>query len=332
MKVTGLALRFHRTGPPGEVVQCDTLEWAEPGPGEVRVRMLAAPVNPADLNMIEGKYGVQPPLPAVLGNEGVGEVESIGSGVGDLKAGDRVVLASEIGTWAEWAMAPAHLLRRVRADLPVEQAAMVRVNPPTALLMLTRFVTLAPGEWVIQNAANSAVGRSAIAIARARGWRTINVVRRPELVAELEEAGGDVVVSDDSGKLPDFAPLTGGGPVRLALNAVGGESALRLASVLAPGGVVVTYGAMGRQPLKIPNGLLIFKDLRFVGFWLTRWMKAAAADELDLVFAELEELMVRGLIPLPVAARFPLARHHEALEAAACGGRAGKILFEPGTA
>jgi len=322
------ALRFHRTGMPGEVLQLDRIPVRDPGPGEVRVRVLAAPINPADLNTIEGKYGVQPELPAVPGNEGVGEIEALGAGVAGFGPGDRVVLPSGVGTWAEACVAPAADVVRVSPRLDVAQAAMLRVNPPTALLMLREFVALRPGDWVVQNAANSAVGRCVIALARGNGWRTLNVVRRPELVPELEAAGGDVVVSEEAGALPsDLRDRTGGAAIRLGLNAVGGESALRLANLLAPGGVLVTYGAMGRQPLKIPNGLLIFKDLQFRGFWLTRWFRAADPAARAAVLGELAELMAAGTLRIPVAGRFGLGDAGAALAAAAAGGRAGKILF-----
>jgi trans-2-enoyl-CoA reductase len=321
------ALRFHATGNPSEVLQLDEIPLGDPGEGQVRVRMLAAPVNPADLNTIEGKYGVRPTMPAVPGNEGVGEVEAVGAGVQGLAPGDRVVLGSGIGTWCDRCLAAASDLARVPRELPVDQAAMVRVNPPTALLMLREFVGLSAGDWVIQNAANSVVGRCVIAVAKSRGLRTINVVRRPELVAELEASGADVVVSDDAGTLPDFRERTGGAKIRLAMNAVGGESALRLANQLAPGGVMVTYGAMGRQPLKIPNGLLIFKDLQFRGFWLTRWFRDADADARARLIGEIAGMMKSGEVQIPVAARYPLEDWKEAVAAASAGARAGKILF-----
>jgi len=254
-------------------------------------------------------------------------VEAVGPGVEGLAPGDRVVLGSGIGTWCDRCLAAASDVARVPRELPVDQAAMVRVNPPTALLMLREFVGLAPGDWVIQNAANSAVGRCVIAVAKSRGLRTINVVRRPELVAELEASGAEAVVCDDAGALPDLRERTGGAKIRLALNAVGGESALRLANQLAPGGVMVTYGAMGRQPLKIPNGLLIFKDLQFRGFWLTRWFRDADAIARARIIDEIAAMMQSGELRIPVAATYPLDAWKEAVAAASAGSRPGKILF-----
>jgi trans-2-enoyl-CoA reductase len=264
-----------------------------PGTDGARVRMLAAPINPADLNVLEGKYPIRPELPGTPGVEGVGVVEEIGNDVKKVREGDRVLLPAGFGSWREaGVVADADAaLQVVPAGVPIEQAAMLRINPATALRMLRDFVELAPGDFVIQNAANSAVGRLVIQIARAAGWRTINLVRR------------------------------------LALNAVGGESALRLANALAPGGTTVTFGAMGRQPLRIPNGLLIFRDLRWRGFWISQWYREAAPDAEAAMFAELFDLAARDVMHSPVERIYPLSEATAAIQHAAKSQRAGKILF-----
>jgi trans-2-enoyl-CoA reductase len=193
--------------------------------------------------------------------------------------------------------------------------------------MLRDFVDLSPGDFVIQNAANSAVGRLVIRIAKANHWRTINLVRRPELIAELRALGGNVVLLDNDEVKEHIVATTNGAPVRLALNAVGGESALRLANALCPGGAHVTYGAMGRQPLRIPNGLLIFKDLRWRGFWITQWYREASHEAEADMFAELLALSKRGLLHTPVEHIYLLAEAATAVKHASQGQRMGKILF-----
>lgn len=205
---------------------------------------------------------------------------------------------------------------------------MLRVNPATAFRMLSDFVPLKPGNWVVQNVANSGVGRAVIHIARSRGVRTVNVVRRTELIGELKAEGADVVLLDSDALEREIPEATGGGEIFLALNAVGGESALRLAKALAPGGTIVTYGAMGRQPLRIPAGMLIFHDLRWRGFWVTRWYSQATGEIRDAMFAELFALARRGAFAMPIAKIYPLADAQVALEHAAQGGRAGQILFD----
>ena len=312
-KVSAIVISEH--GEPGTVATHTTVELAPPGVGEVRVRVLLAPINPADINVLQGVYPVRPELPGVPGVEGLGVVEQGGCG---FEKGTRVLLPHRFGAWREAGNAAAAELVRVPEGVPDEQAAMLRINPATALCMLREFVALKPGEWILQNAANSAVGRCVMRMCRHYGWRSANAVRRAELVDELG-AEGDVVFVDDAVNVP-----TG---VRLAFNAVGGESALRMAARLADGGTVVTYGAMARQPLKIPNGLLIFNDLAWRGFWVTRWYQSATAEERAALFAELFALTKQGVIATPVEAVYPLRDIAAALAHAQQAQRAGKILL-----
>lgn len=324
-KVTAVVIHEH--GQPTEVARVETVALPEVGAGEARVRMLFAPINPADLNVLEGKYPVRPALPGVPGGEGVGRVEAIGDGVTAVQAGDLVLLPPALGTWRQALVCPAEDLIPCPADLPLEQAAMLRVNPATALRMLRDFVALQPGEWVVQNAANSGVGRSVIQIAQAQGWRTVNVVRRPELIEELRRLGGDAVVLDYREAEAQIHAATGGALPRLGLNAVGGDSASRLAAALAPGGTLVTYGAMSRQPMRISNADLIFRDITFRGFWVSQWYKCAARAERLAMFDEIFALARDGRLHTPVEATFPLEQAKEAIAAAAKGMRSGKILF-----
>jgi trans-2-enoyl-CoA reductase len=259
----------------------------------------------------------------------VAVVEEIGAEVKKLRVGDHVLVPHGLGAWREAAMLTGvdETLTVVPPAVPVAQAAMLRINPATAWRMLHDFAELAPGEFVIQNAANSAVGRLVIQLAKARGWRTINLVRRPELIDELRALGGDVVLLDQDEVKEQIAAATGGAPVRLALNCVGGDSALRLANALAPGSTHVTYGAMGRQPLRIPNGLLIFKDLRWRGFWITHWYFGASPQQEGAMFAELFALAQRGVLHTPVERIYPFSEAAAAVRHAAQSQRAGKILF-----
>ena len=313
-------------GAPADSISVSEHELPEPAPGEVRVHMAAAPINPADINIIEGKYGELPELPAIIGNEGAGFVESTGEGVSGLSAGDLVAVLRR-GTWASALNAKTEDLVKLPAGTDPQQASMFAVNPPTALLMLRSFAQLAPGDWVAQNAANSAVGRSAIQIAKILGLRTLNVVRRPELVAELKDLGADAVITEETDLRTEVKTLCGGARPKIALNAVGGASALNLSNALAPGGTLVTYGAMGKQPLKVPNALLIFKDLAFRGFWLTRWKARASATEREAVFAEIAAWQASGALKLAVHSLHPLADLPAALAAAAEGSRNGKVLL-----
>ena len=322
-----MAIVFHAHGVPAEVAHAEPIEVAEPRADEALVRLLAAPINPADLNVIEGKYPVRPPLPGVPGVEGAGVVEAVGAVVTNVRAGDRVLLPPGYGTWREAGVVPAESLVPVPAGILAEQAAMLRINPATALRMLRDFVELKAGDWVLQNAANSAVGRAVIQLARANGWRTVNVVRRAELIGELKAQGADAVLVESESLPARISAATGGTPIHLALNAVGGDSALRLAKALAPGGTIVTFGAMSRQQLRIPNGLLIFQDLRWRGFWISQWYRTAPAPAVAAMFAELFALAQCSVVHTPVERIYPLADATTALSHAARSGRAGKILF-----
>lgn len=321
------AARYHATGVPSEVVQVDEIVLQPPAPGEVRVRMSAAPINPADLNMLEGKYGEARPLPDVPGNEGVGRVVETGKGVPSSWSGQHVLVDSE--AWREQGNWDISRLVRVPAALEPRHAAFLRVNPPTAWRLLHDFVPLQPGDWVVQNLAGSSVGRAVIEIARRRGWKTLNVVRRPEAAEELRTLGADAVLVDGPALAEEAKGVLCGEHPKLGLNAVGGASATRLAGLLATGGTLVTYGAMGREALKIPNGFLIFRDIRFRGFWLTRWSREAGEHARRGMFDDIFALAAEGLFRPPVAAEFPLGRVAEAV-AAASEGAHGKILLHLG--
>jgi NADPH:quinone reductase-like Zn-dependent oxidoreductase len=289
--------------------------------------MLAAPINPADLNILEGKYGELPTLPCIPGSEGAGRVLSVGTGVSDFKPGDLVAVVRR-GTWAKHLTVSAKEIFPLPSSTDPLQASMLGVNPPTAFLMLKTLSNLQPGEWILQNAANSGVGRSVIQIARALGLRTLNIVRRPELVAELTALGADCVLTEDDDLREMAGQIFGGQPPRLALNAVGGASALNLANALARDGHLVTYGAMGRQPLKIPNGLLIFKNLTFSGFWLTRWKMTTTPDEQKAVFHKLASMLAGGGLRLAVHATHPMDAIESAIADAASEKRTGKVLLD----
>jgi trans-2-enoyl-CoA reductase len=201
----------------------------------------------------------------------------------------------------------------------------------TAWRLLHDYVDLKSGDWLMQNAANSAAGRAVIQIARDLGYKTVNVVRREELIDELQAEGGDVVLMDGENLRDEVKYATSGALIRLGLNAVGGDSALRLANCLAPGSTVVTFGAMSLQPLKIPNGLLIFKDLRFRGIWINKWYDNATMAERMDAFRALFRMAKQGLLKAKIEKAYPLSEAKAAVTRAAQGKRSGKIIFEFGT-
>lgn len=327
MSKTFKAAIYETHGNPAEVLRVVDCPWRDPAPNEVVVKMSAAPINPADLNSIEGKYPIKPELPATPGMEGAGIVIELGSAVRDFAVGTQVILPHSFGTWREVAVIAANKLVAVPREIQPIQAAMLKVNPITAWRMLHDFVSLQRDDWLIQNAANSGAGQCVIQIARELGYKTVNVVRRAELVDELSSLGGDVALIDGENLRDEVAAATQRAPIRLALNAVGGENALRVAKCLASDGTMVTYGAMSLQPMCIPNGMLIFKNLRFTGFWVNKWYDAATPEERAETFAPLFEMAKRGLLRSKVEKTYSLSEAKAAIAHASQNKRSGKILF-----
>jgi mitochondrial enoyl-[acyl-carrier protein] reductase / trans-2-enoyl-CoA reductase len=321
---------YQTHGNPADVLNIETQPWPIPASDEAVVQMRAAPINPADLNQIEGKYPVRFPLPATPGFEGAGVVVNLGKTVKDLTVGALVILPHNLGTWRDAVAVKASELVTVPPGIDPVHAAMLKINPMTAWRLLHDYVDLKTGDWLIQNAANSAAGRAVIQIAHDLGYKTVNVVRREELIDELRAEGGDVVLVDGENLREEVKNATNSAPIRLGLNAVGGDNALRLVNCLAPESTVVTFGAMSLRPLKIPNGLLIFKDLRFRGIWINKWYNNATMDQRMEAFRQLFEMAKRGLLKTKMEKAYPLSEAKTAVAHSAQGKRSGKIIFEFG--
>ncbi|XP_026965194.1 enoyl-[acyl-carrier-protein] reductase, mitochondrial [Sagmatias obliquidens] len=315
------ALVYGHHGDPAKVVELKNLELAAVGGSDVHVKMLAAPVNPSDINMIQGNYGLLPKLPAVGGNEGVGQVVAVGSSVTRVKPGDWVIPANAgLGTWRTEAVFSEEALISVPSDIPLQSAATLGVNPCTAYRMLMDFEQLRPGDSVIQNASNSGVGQAVIQIAAALGLRTINVVRdRPDiqkLTDRLKNLGAHHVVTEEELRKHEMKNFFKDMPQpQLALNCVGGKSSTELLRHLAPGGTMVTYGGMAKQPVIASVSLLIFKDLKLRGFWLSQWKKDHSPDQFKELILTLCGLIRRGQLTAPACAEVPLQDYQRALEA-----------------
>ncbi len=319
------SLTYREFGKPLDVLELTEAELPSPGPNEVCLRLLAAPINPSDYGMILGKYGVSKPLPAVAGREGVAEVEEVGMSVSELRSGDRVLLPGEVGTWQTRFTVPAEGLEIVPEGVPEDYAAMAKVNPPTAWRIL-RDAHLESGSWVIQNASNSAVGLFVIQMARHLGLHTLNVVRHERWIEPLRELGADLVVTEESGYEKDLGALLGKARPQLAINSVGGESALRLVKTLGRGGTHVTIGAMSFEPTRFPTRQLIFDDITLKGFWMDRWFRDNSEARARVMCDNLYNLVRSGVIRAPVAARYPLSEYKEAF-AADQQTRLGKVLL-----
>lgn len=321
------AICHHEFGQPLDVLRLENVQQAEPQIGEVRVRLLAATINPSDYGMIGGSYGRLRELPAVAGREGVGVVEAIGRGVTSVGVGARVRFP-EAGAWQETACMAADDVLLVPADVSIEQAAFSFINPPTAYCLLQKIVDLAPGSWVLQNAGNSAVGLAVIQMAKVLGFKTISQVRRKELIAPLKALGADHVVIEGSGWSKQVNELTGGEPIQLALNSIGGASASDQIKALGEGGTQVTFGAMVGDLVRFPTRFLIFNDVRLVGFWWDQWSQKAGAQGLNQVMSAVYAMMRDGTLKLPVEATYSFAEYEAAIKHDQ-QPRFGKVLLKP---
>ena len=318
-----------RYGRPEEVARCvDVPDVGAPGPGEVVFDVLAFPINPADILLCKGTYRLKPSLPATPGAECIGRVTAAGAGVSHVKPGD-LVINLQRENWAQKRRVKGDDVIAVPPGMEIRQAAMLRINPPTALLMLTDFVDLKPGDWVIQNVANSAVGRLVIRLARAREAKTMNVVRRDSLFAELKALGADACAVDGPDLAATVKTQTGGAPIRLGLDAVSGQATARLSSCVGERGVVCNYGSMSGEDPVMSRGALSASGLTLVGFTLGRALATRSLEQIRAIYADLGQQVLKGTLSAPVEKVYPIEEITAALAHAQRGERSGKILVAP---
>jgi len=323
------AAQYATRGNPVEVTDVVEMEDPVAGPGEVVIDVEVSPINPSDVLTITGDYGILPKLPALCGNEGVGRVASLGDGVEDLQVGDRVFLPIGQGTWRTQMTGKAAELVPVPPGTDPLQMSMLGINPPTAYLMLRDFVRLEPGDWMIQNAANSGVGRYAIQLAAAQGVKSINVVRRDDVADELTALGAEAVVTDGDDLAEKVRAVTDGAPLKLGLDAVGGDATMRLGDCLTEGGKVVNYGLLSGQACKLSPAATIFFDVSLHGFWLARWFRTSPIGERIAVMTELGARVATGEMTAAVDSTYDLDDIKAALGRAMADGRDGKVLVTP---
>jgi NADPH2:quinone reductase len=327
------AVVFDRFGEPGEVLRVKDVPLPEPGPGEVRVRMIASPVNPSDLLVVRGIYGVLPTPPATPGFEGVGVVDKAGPGLlGKLVKGKRVsVINSAGGNWAEYAVIPAKQARPVASDIADEQVASFFINPATVLAMVRHVLGVPRGEWLLHSAAGSSLGKMIIRYARSQGIKTINVVRRPEAMDELKTLGGDVVISSSAGPIEEqVRAATGGTGVRYALDPVGGETGTGVFLSLDADAHMLVYGTLSGEPMTVDGRRMIAGKRVVEGFWLGHWMRQRSIPAALLLFREVAAQIRAGVLATEVGARFPVDRIQDAVREAQAVGKPGKILLTIG--
>ena len=329
---------LHRSfGNPADVLELVDLPDEPLAPGQVRIGVEATSIHAGDLKNIAGERimvrhvkggaNLEVPLPQVPGIEGVGRIIEKAPDVTDFELGQRVFLPIQCGSWREAVVADAATLVAAPEGDAVQLSLIV--NALTGDLALRDIVSLSAGDWVIQNGANSNVGRVIIPLARKRGIRTVNVVRRPELVDELRELGGDVVLLDGEDLAERVAEATGGALIELGLDGIAGAATSRLAECVADDGTIANYGLMSGEPCHIEPWMLMYKRIRLIGYYMGYNRRARSIDEQRAIMGELADAIVKGEISAPIAGKYRLDDYVAAVEHAARGGgaRNGKIVF-----
>jgi len=323
------AIQLNAYGVPSAVCNCIDVDIpAPPAPGEVTLNVLAAPINPAELLIFEGRYASKPELPYQPGIEAVGVVDRVGDGVTSVVAGDKVISLGR-QNWVQQVNLAEQQVVKVPAHANTEQLAMLKINPATAWLMLSNYVDLKPGDWVVQNAANSGVGHFLIQLARDNGWKTLNIVRREELTESLMSAGADAVLVDGDNLADRAREIIGDANAPLGIDAIAGTATSRLADCLQDGGVVVNYGFLSGDACQLTPSQTVFRDISLRGFWLAKLMGGMSPNALREMYAFLGNKMADGTLQTPIEASYELDNIADALNHSHRESRSGKILLTP---
>lgn len=329
------SVQFEQFGEPASVLQVRAVEPPQPKPGEVLVRMLLSPVNPSDLMTVRGVYGKQPKLPCTPGYEGVGIVESSGGGLlGKLLVGKRVALLNGInGNWQERTTVLAKQAVPLPKSLPAEQGATFFVNPTTAFAMTRRVLAVPAGDWLLQTAAASELGKMVVRLGQRFGFKTLNVVRRAEQAEALNSLGANAaIVFDPTQQSADdlrneVHRVTGERGVRFVIDPVGGATGSAIVKCLASGGRMLVYGTLSPEPLSFSPRDLMTPGASISGFWLARWLPQLSLIAKLKLIRTVSRLIQEGVLTSQIGDVFPLDRISDAVRAAETPRRAGKVLL-----
>jgi NADPH:quinone reductase-like Zn-dependent oxidoreductase len=317
------AIQLKAYGSPGDnvgLVEIDEIDIINND--EVVIKVLYSPVNPSDLLLMQGTYPIQPKLPSVIGGEGVGRVVSVGTAVTTVKSGDIVTIPLGTFAWSEQVVAKAAQLIVLPANIDLQQAAMLSINPPTAVLLLEEFVALNAGDWIVLNAANASVSHSIISVAKSRGVKTLGIVRRKEVVGIALKAGADVVLVDDENVVGEAKKATNNAEIKLGLDAVGGKATNTIAQIIGNEGRLVIYAMMSREPINVSQVGLIFRRIQIHGFFM---YLPYYIPKLKNAILESLSLLAKGKLNVPVAEIYPAERVKEAIQHTINGG---KVLLQ----
>ena len=322
------ALQYAAFGPAKDVLSQAEIDTPAPAEGQVRIKTILSPIHNHDLWTIAGTYGYKPALPAIGGSEAVGTIEAVGPGVDDALIGKRVA-ASGTGTWAEHFIASAAGVLPVPDTIGDAAAAQLMAMPFSAIALLD-FLNVGAGDWVVQSAANGAVGKIFAKLADARGIKVLNLVRRSEAKAALEALGMENVIATDGTDWREAArEIVGKDGARAAVDSVGGALAGDLANLVGYKGELVIFGSATGEPMTIESGPVIFNQLTIRGFWGAKILPEMEGEKRKRLITELVTLAAKGELPLDVDGEYGLDQGREAMVAALTPGRKGKVLIRP---
>lgn len=319
----------HSFGEPAEVLQLAEMPRPEPKAGQVRIKTILSPMHNHDVWTVRGSYGYKPTLPAIGGSEAVGMVDAVGEGVDQSKLGQRVAVAGVHGSWAEYFIAPAQAIIPLNDAIDNETAAQL-IGMPISALMLLDFVNVQPGQWLIQNTANGAVGKTVAMIAQARGLQVINLVRRSDAIAEMQALGiQHVVATDQDDWKVQVKALHADQPLIAGVDSIGGSASGEMLNLLSENSLLVSFGSMTGETMQISSGDLIFKQATVKGFWASVVSKEMSAERKKALFVELLTLAAQKKLILPVEGVFGFDEIQTAALKATQGARQGKVLLKP---
>lgn len=317
-----------KIGPAEEVVNIESISQSDFDDFSILVKMQFAPINPADILMIEGNYASVPNCPTEVGIEGSGIIEEVGNKITNFKVGDKVMCLSRTN-WKTTQILKENEVVKLPESIDLQQAAMLKVNLASAYLMLTNFRKLSKGDWIIQNASNSAVGKNIIYLSKSLGLKTINLVRRDNVIDELFDIGADIVInSDDINVIKKQLHSKVDGPISLGIDAVAGDATNLLASLVNESGLVINYGLLSGKLCAIDPLNIVFRSIVIEGFWLAKEMKSMDYMAISTMYSNLIPFITNKQIYVNVDKTFPLSKISEALKAAKAYGRNGKIQLD----
>ncbi len=322
---------FDQPGDPRQVLSLREMPMPEPLPGQVLVRMIASPINPSDLIYITGTYNLAPALPATPGFEGVGIVERSGGGLlGRMCVGKRVVVINDrTGNWRDYTIVPARQVVPIPDDISDEQAACFFVNPATAVVMTEKVLCIARGEWLLQSAAGSSLGRMIIRLGKHVGFRTLNIVRRQQTADELKQLGADeVIVAEGLQVAERVRAFTQGKGVRFAIDPVGGATGSAVLASLGDGGRALLYGLLTGESISLDPRAFLSGSKRVEGFLLSDWAKQQNVVTLLRLTRRVTHLMRQGILTTDRVVAYPLEEFAQAIEKAMASGKDAKVIFK----